>query len=91
MGQVRRRMWHYTALDQMAVLNIGESSGTVTLNDGGIIPLSVDYIAAVRRLPVMLPTATFGMVLFLIRHPGFFSSVGRRRGVTRVTARNKPT
>lgn len=64
LGQVRRRMWHYNFMDQMAALNIGESSSTVTLNDGeNVIPLSVDYIATgTATAGNVTATATFSMV-----------------------------
>ncbi len=46
----------------------------------------------VRRLPVMLPRRRHLAWFIPDSLSGFFSSVGRReRGVTRVTARNKPT
>lgn len=45
-------------------LNIGESSSTVTLNDGeNVIPLSVDYIATgAANAGNVTATATFSMV-----------------------------
>ncbi|EDM2693406.1 fimbrial protein, partial [Salmonella enterica subsp. enterica serovar Typhimurium] len=45
-------------------LNIGESSSTVTLNDGeNVIPLSVDYIATgTATAGNVTATATFSMV-----------------------------
>lgn len=64
LGQVRRRMWHYNFTPDGQALNIGESSSTVTLNDGeNVIPLSVDYIATgTATAGNVTATATFSMV-----------------------------